>query len=94
MGYTRPTYWYGQKRILANDMFIGRPKVVYVLNREPDWLVRLSEVFPFAHGDPSFFIHESKLDKTYVAVEVGVQGELFKITDKKERLRIKHLKRP
>jgi hypothetical protein len=74
---------------------VGKPPVVYILNREPDWLVKLSTVFPYTAGmDPHFFIHESKLDKAYVAEAVGVQGELFKITDKKERLRKKHLKRP
>jgi hypothetical protein len=74
----KTTYRYGDELMLHNRQHLAYPEQVYVVSKEEgDYLIKLSEKFPYVPGDPHFFIHLSRIAKHYRHAKKGVQIGLF-----------------
>ena len=67
---------YGQ-RLFARRHLIGKPHSAYVVNNDDDFLVKMSEKFPYTPGDPHFFVHADRLNKNWRGEREGLQMKIF-----------------
>lgn len=68
---------YGQKWYLKTNLLF-KPKEVYIVNKDDDYLIKLSEIFPYTPWkDPHFFLHKEMLIKHYRHESEAVQIEMF-----------------
>ena len=67
-------YSYGQRLLLLRGS--GKPKAAYIVSKDEDHLVKLSEVFPYVPGSKHFFVHIEKLRTNWRLESEGIQAEM------------------
>lgn len=69
---------YGQK-LICHKGIIGMPREAYVATRDTDgeYLIKMSETWPYIFGAPHFFLNRHFIDKYWKDAKKGFQTKMF-----------------